>query len=342
MKQHFKRGAAALLAMLVVVSMMTGGGMAAVGYDNETTNTATTSDIQGGETITSFNASTSDRKFIEITSDSSDPKLEVIDNDTGEVVETFDSNHSAFEVTDSTNGHYAWNVTYAQLLGDVPVDANGTTTVDIKVYETETADTPNATATVTLEATNERTVVRTGESFTNSNSFETGQFIEVAGFNIAESLPVIDSADKADIEQDNVAVDGDNTTVTYVLDDANASDPFDAAADSAGAEERLESQLWINGNPHAIYAEGEVPSDVDSNATYGVYDATSDEVTIHVGDDYADQTSLDVHMVGNDDYGLVTHLAEFGFLSDVSMPSLGSGMLMLSTLPLAARTRAEV
>lgn len=332
---NLKRGVAALFVVMVVASAFTGGAAATVSYDSETTNTSTTSDLTGGESIANFNASGDQYKWIEVQSDSNETKLEIQNNETGEVIETFDNSHSSFQTTNSSQGHYAWNISNSELWQNVPVDANSNTTVDIVAYNDTTVDNPDtSTATVTLEATNERTVVYAGDSFTTSSVFEEITESRVAGLSVPADL-FGSETNVADIQQDNVAVDGDNTTVTYVLADSNASTPFDDSASAADADERLESQLWVNGDAHAIYQSGSVPDDVDNSSTYGVYDSSTDKLEINVGDDYSDASSLDIEMMGNKDFGILTQLTEFGPLSGVDIPMIG-GMITAS-LPVAAR-----
>ncbi len=331
---NLKRLGAAALAVFLIASVFAGGAMGAVSYDSETTDTSTTSDITGGETINNFNASSDQYKWVEVSADSNDTKLEVVDNDTDEVIETFTPSHSSFEETNgSDGGYYAWNLTHEELFAHVPVEANSNTTVDLVAYNNTSAENPDTTtATVTLAATNERTVVYAGDTFTSSSTFEELTENRIAGFAMPLDISTFASeANIADIEQDNVAVDGDNTTVTYVLSASNASDPFDEAASNAEDSERLESQLWINGNAHAIYQAGSVPDDVESSDTYGVYDSSADTLEINVGEDYEDESSLDIEMMGNKEYGILTQLtAEFGPLSSVPMIGASAALFLVA------------
>ena len=315
-----KRGAAALMAIMMVTSVMVGAAAAAVSFDNETTNTSTTSDITGGESVSTFNASADQYKWIEVSSDSNETKFEVVNNETGEVIETFDNSHSSFQTTNSSAGHYAWNISHQELFQHVPIQANSNATVDIVTYNDSTVDNPDTTtATVTLEGTNERTVVYAGNSFASSSVFESVTDNRIAGLSVPLDL-FGSQASVADIQQDNVSVDGDNTTVTYVLESQDVADPFDASATDADTGERIDSQLWINNEPYAIY-NGDAPDDVDANETYGVYDSSSGAIEINLGDDHSDASSLDIEMLGNEDFGLWTELTHFGVLAD--MPVVG-------------------
>ncbi|ELZ96594.1 hypothetical protein [Haloferax sulfurifontis] len=170
--QHSKLASIAL-ALTVALSVFAGGAFAATpSIDTESTNTTTTSDWTDGYTVSGFTANASNSSYVEVTFDanvSGDARLQILDPDTGETVADMESvyTNSSADVTDSTNNHYAWNISHDEF-EDLPVGYGENKTFKVRI--TDTQDTDNATVIdVAFNNTADRAVYRIGDAFTNND-----------------------------------------------------------------------------------------------------------------------------------------------------------------------------
>jgi hypothetical protein len=326
---------AVLGTVLMLISVAAPAMAAAPTVDTETTDTSTTSDWTDGHTVTQFNASADANSWIEASYDSQNASVEIADNETGEVHLTNSSMEQTAAIDSSGDGstdtwYYAWNLSHDEM-DQIPMDAEESKTLDVTFINDSAMDNPDTTTIqVTLNNTDERAVVFVGDTFTNdSNNFETETVQTAFGIEVLAFGDFGSESTMADIQQDNVAVNGSQTTLTLALAESNATDAFSAAAEDTEAGDFIRSQqVFVDGAPVPVY-DSEAPDSANTTGTYGVYDAGTDEVVVHLGDEHESKSAVDVHAVGNDAYSFSDRFDMFGlsaFMPFSLLGGLGFGM----------------
>jgi hypothetical protein len=329
MKFNLKRIASfALIAALIAAAPAA----ATLTYDSETTNTTTTSDLTGGETVTDLDNSTV-YKRIEVQSDNATTsglanpeeaftlKMSVNDSDNGEDGRTFYTNSSTFAVEDATNGHYSINVSHAEMFDELERDVDENVTVDVTVVFNETeSDEEAATIAIHAQNGNERTVEVVSDSDVENESG-----VELTN----ESRTLRSDLDFVTVESDE-PID-QNTTVSFVFANDTVEDKYTAAYDASSfssgdyvhsmtayAEDRPIMVFANSGGDErdaGYFAGGFDPSE-DTYATYynngGDHGENAQLDVIPQGDD-ADSSSLEIKTSGNKKLGFVENLKNFGF-----------------------------
>lgn len=326
-------GVLATVALLLV----SGAVMAAPTVDTETTDTTETSDLRDGDTVADFNASDTDqiRTLSFSVTSSMEPGVKAVDPDTGLTIRSWTNDSEAITYDTSASGthYYDFNVNESAL-NNMPIASGQNKTVTLRLIGNTSADDPQTTnVTVYLDGVPGRTVRYVGAD-AESLSLGTDGF-SVAGFNFS-----VDP--NAEIDSSSVAINGSDSTVTYHLADSEAADRFDeaVASEAESGDWLLTQQLFIDSTAYKVYYQ-EAPDDVADGATYGVYKPGASDVVVHTGDDFADADSIDVRMVGNNAYGILTRIQAFGLeglTGGVGM-AVGGGMLV-GALPLVASRRS--
>lgn len=312
MKITTRQFGAALVALLMLTSLV--GAAAAASWDTEGTNTATTSDVSGASSSATWYAgSTEETEYYEVQGAGTDNLTLEIRNGASELNTTYYTNSSA-ETTDATNGHYAWNITHAELRSELPSDYQGGT-YTVAVVNDSTGD-DIVTHQRTLNFNSSKTTARIMVENASRSADAIGNSL------VADSLEVSTEetwwgfgADKnVSTYRDDVQVDGDNTTVEMEFKDSSARESMEAAA--AGHEDGE----WIYGAQFTVSSSttdtklakvylNEAPS--EPGDTYAVYDNSSKRITFH-STEFSDAEELHIRGVANEGYSFGDLWSNFG------------------------------
>lgn len=278
------------LAAMMLLSVLAGG-VAAVSFDQETGNTSTQSDVAGNTNTVTFDPGNASKSLYVETDgyegSASDLTLKLQPAQSG-INTTLYENTTASTV-DSAAGHYAFNMTHAEL-SDLARDADG--------------------GTYTLKIINgSGTVLKTEVTF-DSSAEDDPAHVYVVGQSatsdkaaltplVADSLEVSeqkawwglgDTKLSADFSTYTTRSQNASKTVIH-LKDSDTVSAYDSAASAANEGEKMwMSTMWVNNNPQMMY-NGEPTGNV--TGSYTVYDADSDTLTIHHADDMSD-TNLQI------------------------------------------------
>lgn len=325
-----KIGIGVMVALLVVAA---GPATAALTYDNETTNTTTTSDLVGGETVTNLDNS-SHYKYIEVTSDNASSstlanpeeafalKMSVNDSDHGENGRTFYTNTSTFTVEDATNGHYSINVSHAEMFDELERDVDETVTVDVTVVFNETeSDEEAATIQITAKNGDERAVEVISDDDMNDSD-------DVSVTN--ETRYVRDDLDYATAESEQSITNNTTVSLVFANDTVESKyvDAFDAGDFSSG-DFIYSMSTYAEGHPIIVYNSESGDAFGDGGIVGGEYDPADDTYAVYHNNggkhgehaqldvepqgDLADKKSLEVEANGNKEFGFWEANSAFGW-----------------------------
>lgn len=320
-----------LMVAVMLVSMAAMPAMAAVDYDDETTNTATTSDLLDGDTVTDLDNS-SIVKTIEVTSDNAssgdDLALEVAvnDSDSSQDGETIYESDESWTVTDETNGHYSLNITHSEVFETLERGAGETVTVDVTTIVNESEDTEES-ETIQVDAQNDDDSA-VAAVYGDEDGTELADKTGFASFSVSSLAFWSNSSDSSDeftgaaqaTETTNVS---DNTsTVRVELLNSSTSDAGSSALGDAGAGSFLgTAAASVGGDLVPVFSES--ASDVSwvdtSSDTYATIDSEGDTVTVHNVNETVDESGeVDVSTTLNDAVGFGetrSMLSNYGDLS---------------------------
>lgn len=308
-----------LLTMGLVVGA---AGAASPVLDTETSDTTTTSDIVADTTITSFEASQNNSTHVEASGLTANASMEVRDPDTGVVYYT----NSSPDATNSSAGYYAWDINHSEW-DDFPATSGGNKTFELRVYNDSTVDDPDTTnVTFYIESVDGRTVINVAEPQIGDDAIAT---VKEAGYSVLGVDTDIEMAGlwapEAIFDQGSVAVDGNGSTIKYALANDSVAERFGQSADDASSGDWVKSTvLTVDGTPVKVFDES-AADDVDENVdTYAVYENDSDDVTVYLGEDYENETTVDVHMAANK--GIIGQWGTYGLqmtgFTDTSWPGI--------------------
>ena len=304
-------------------------GMAAKpSLDSETTNTTTTTDVTNDSVLSDFDASASNHTYIEYTADSDNSAVKIKDPDTGTVY----YKNTSVMTTDGTNGHYAVNISHDEL-ADMPVEANKNTTATVVITNNTEASNPDTFSfNLTLAADGSRTVVDLNNDVaSNEDSFSSKT---LGLFGIESLAGLVGDHEVSSLDQNDLSVNGSNTTVTVYLSNQTAQDAFSAATKGteAGVLDVDLSATMDTGSkevvvPHFI---DEAPdTDALDGTTYGVYHTDSNKIVYHLGDEFDGKSEIDSMSVKSGNalsWGSVLSFSRdygFGVLSQKAIPGFG-------------------
>lgn len=315
----------AVLLTLAVITAGIGPALAVVAPDNETTNTTTVSDWQGGETVALTNdANMSSQITLEYNSsnatDASNMTL-YLKYDTATNVSDEDTFYKAdgdeWYATDSTNGHYAVNFTKAEAFKKMERGVNENVSVDVYVVVNEDqSDEETSTITVNTENGDEQAVehitssdVKSSSLFTVENSSDDDGLLSSLSWG---------ASDSSNFEMSEEMTE--NTTYTVYVDDPDAVTTFNDAIDR---QNDIDSQSWVTfvtakaGNDLVkTHSENATSSAGDNVEFYAVHDQSDNSVSFETGDTYADTYStgeeIKFEVAGNDAPDLRSVWSAFG------------------------------
>jgi len=331
MNDKLKRFGAIAFGILLVAAAA-GPAAAALTYDSETTNSASTSDLTGGETVSDID-NESVYQNIQFTADNATSsgltnpeeaftmRVMVNDSENADDGFTFYETTATATVVDATNGTYKYNLSNAELFDDLPRETGENVSVDITTVFNETeSDEESATITVTADNGNDRVVrVVTDDDVANDSSVETTN----------ESRTLRSDLDFATVESADVSI-SNNTTVTYVLANDTVASKYTTAYDVATFDSG--DYIWsmtasVEGEPVMVFdSEAGATRDAGlftggftSDDSYAVYDnsggvsGSAAELEIVPRGDHDDEAAIDVESSGNRALGFYANLKHFGF-----------------------------
>lgn len=322
----------ATLALVAALVVSAAPATATLTYDDETTNTTTTSDLVGGETVTDLD-NESVVKRIEVQSDNASSsnlanpeeaftlKLTVNDAESDEDGRTFYTNSSTFTVDDATNGHYSINVSHADMFAELERDVDENVTVDATVVFNETeSDEESATIQIYAQNGDERSVEVVSDS-----DVEQEDGVELTN----ESRTLRDDLDFATVESDESIEQ--NTTVSYVFANDTVADKYTTAYDvgSFSSSDYIWSMTAYAEDRPIMVFDASAGDDREAGIFSGGFDSSDDTYAVYYqnggdagenprldvipqGDD-ADSASLEVETSGNKKLGFFSTLRAFGF-----------------------------
>lgn len=316
MKDNIRSVFTLALAALLVVSSAYGVAAVSPTVDSETTNSSSTSDLVGGETLTDLDNSSMEQ-HVEAVFDSENPAIEIRSSTDSDVVyHRYDGGDLTQTYADANNSTYNYevNLTHSSAFGDVPIDANENKTVDVVFINNTEAETPDETViSVTLANDGDRTVARLDDATIASRNAETF----TSYFGGFESLDFLGEEADASFE-DSIEVPDDNSSHTYTVHMVNedAIDAFDHDVDG------LDAAAWIVGNSvtltdedgemHAVkvYSD-EAPEDIEDDI-YAVYDDSANTLDVVFDEDTSGTYDVDVSTTP---FGVKFMQEQFGILS---------------------------
>lgn len=311
-------GAIVAVAFFVALAMLAAPGMAASPTtDSETTDTSTTSDLTDGTVLNGWEANGDNYSWIEASYDSQNASVEIEDPDTGVIHASNSSMKQTAAVDTDASGtndtwYYAWNMSHSEL-ETMPHGASENKSVTIRFINDTSLDNPDTTEiTVYLEAVDDRAVVYAGDQAAAGNVAGLDAETENKSSRLPDFLSSSDDS-KTTIRADNVDL-GNNasgTEVHVVAANTSDADTFSEAEDggwfaSYGEGDYIPThQLHLEGHKHAVFHSSAPTEDLATGYTYAETSTLGghDAYTIHVDDDFEDQTTLDVKTVANEKYG---------------------------------------
>ncbi|WP_254810601.1 hypothetical protein [Natronosalvus amylolyticus] len=325
--RHFTKLTAVFMLLVVAMAAMTGSVAAA-----ESPVITTESDLDEGVTVQNFNASSEQTSTLQFETDTTVDTNSVsvtIEAQNGTHYDK-DDNYADYELVEENNvdGNdvHAFNIGHDDL-ETVPIDANGTTDIDITVAHTYTDTegntvTDETTITVTLEATNERTVLFVNEEALEND--DVGPEIDVDEYESPWYSSDDDTPDTYHIE-DDLAIDGANTTVYVFFDHDDMAEAFDTEADSESFISDLTFFDTDEETVYRVYADSPGDATDADEDTYMLVHSNSLELVI--GDEYDGEESLEGHVGSHapgdlDDVGFWDLQSTYFDLQDMSFLSL--------------------
>lgn len=322
-------GVLALVALFVVGTANPAA--AALTYDNETTNSASVSDLVGGEVVTQLD-NASKYKTIQVISDNATTsgltnpeeaftlKLTVNDSDVPNDGRTFYVNDSTAKVVNASAGHYAFNVSHAEMFDELERKIDQDVNVDVTVIfnESET-DEEKSTITITARNGDKRSVdVITSEEMNKTDDVGIKSEDSFLGSNFSYA------------HVSNERQITNNTTISLVFANDKIASKFTKAYDvqsfSAG-DYMYSTTASLEGHHFQVFVSqagekrdgGWFGGGFDpASDTYGVYHQNGgdhgdlQQLDIHPGDSYSNEKSVEYTVNGYKSLGFWANWQNFG------------------------------
>lgn len=321
---------ALLVAMSVAIAAFSGG--AAALSSTSITATDTAAGTATDHTITTTVDASGSVKTIVVTYDSAN--VELLEKD--DVAVTYSStdqtvgsistvNASAVKITlDSAVSVSSTNNLEVAFTGEHVVNpySTGSEQVRLTTQDTNGDDLATTTATFTVtKAGADTTVVVSSRSDDLETDTET-----VLGFDLP-AVAGFGGQDFARYESDDIPVNGSasNATVTFAYADSNAQDRLEDATDGVSDGEWAPKVLMTaDSTPVFVFAD-EAPDFIDEDEdTYAIYNTSSENVELHLGDDYDEEDEIGGTTI-NANKGLLAQLSVYGASA---VPGIGADGLM--------------
>jgi hypothetical protein len=319
---HGKRYTAAITALLLLFAAV-GGAVAA--FDTETTDTSTTSDVSGAtNTVTADWLNASESLYVETdgVADPANVSLELSPAEKG--VDYVAYTNASPDVTNSTAGHAAFNVSYDEL--DIPRDADGAT-YNLTVRN-ESGDAVEQTEVTfqSADGANEDSVIAVTDDAGTVGSANIPlvadrlELEDKSGGLFSMSTLAFWSSSSDDSDTPQIATWSGYTTtnssaseIRVDLENASTSDAYaDAAGDAESGDWVRGMTMWVNGVPQKVYY-GSAPDDVDENATTVVYKESSDSLVIDTGENLDTSRTVNIRSTAGSGYGGGEIISNFGW-----------------------------
>jgi len=293
------------------------GGVAALETTQPGDSNVLPSDLNSTATVDGFNANDGDYSMLELktpstnTTDALSVELSA-ENNMHASYDTLDNEYSVTTGVDTTGDSttdsdvHTFNISHADL-ETVPVEANGQTTLTVEVtYEYTDGSSNTGTASLSfdaeLNATGDRTVLYITDANVDDDSMGGAVSTESIEYGFIDGLSEDDDEYTVADLDDELAVDGDNTTITAYFNGDVATAFEDQLDDEAESGDLVLSHTLATGEDDDLRMEflDETNSDlVNDSTTYGVYDDSADSLTIEVGDEHSDASTLNVRAVSD-------------------------------------------
>lgn len=316
------------LAVLVAITVLaSGAGAAAIAWDTETTNTATTSDISGATTTVTFHPTDNTKTIYAEVSGASTANLTLELSPATAGVDHVAYSNATPDTEDATNGHYSFTISHDEL-AEVPRESTGATYNVSIINEDTDAEVLTTEIVLNSDGVNEqRAIISVADDSADGDASALTPLVadrldletESAGW--ANTLNVFSDANDTDVAtwSGYTTVNGTNSTVTVKMDNSTAASAYDAAAEDRDDGEALKlSTVSINGIPHLVYNDEE-PEDYPTDATLVTYDDTNDELTIELGDEYENVSTVNVRSTGGAGYSFSEAWSNFGLKKAVQV-----------------------
>lgn len=295
---------------LLVMAVMTSGALAALTYDNETTDNAGTSDLLAGDTVTDLDNS-SKQKTLQIQSNNATSEdnfvLRAVVNDSSSAQngETIYETTAPWTIVNSTSGYYNKTITHSTVFENLERDANDNITVDLVTVYNETKS-DEESASIHIHAQNDANPTLVADKRAEIKALDPGFF----SLETLSRLNPLSSSDSSTPEaarfKKTVNVTDNTSTMTVAENDQNVSTALDDATEGvqAGA---LTVDAYVLMDDQAIpvfYQSADVEWLDTGTATYAVAD--TDSVTVHNVNSSLDSgvNSTDVVVVANGNLGV--------------------------------------
>lgn len=305
---NHKRIAAPLMALLLLVTAVAGGA-AAASFDSETTTTTTESDISGTSTSVDFYPGNSSKSIYVETDGASTSNLTLELSPAQEGVDMVAYSNDSAATEDATNGHYSWTVTHDEL-SDLPRTADGGVYTAEVVADNGTVVSSTELDLQTVDDQDAFLAVASAGSdgaMTSLVSDELTLESQDAGF-----LGGLFGSESTDIAtwSGYTEVNGSQSDVSVLLENGTTADAYSStSADAEDGEWIRGSTMWVNGMPHKVY-KNEAPE--GANGTTVVYDNSTEQVDMNLGEEYDDTQTLSLRATAGDGYGFGEVWSNFG------------------------------
>lgn len=264
----------------------------------------------GTDHITDFNASESDHLEYSLSSDGTDFGTD--GTDTVYLNMTVNDEHvsTSNNSIESADTSYTFNVSHDDM-NTIPGEPGENTTVTVNAWgedtDTDTVNTSVTTFDATLTYHDDYAVVYVGDTATD------GEIDDIDAETATEStwLGFGSDVSSTNVDADNVAL-GDNasgTTIHVIVANQSSEDTFSDAEDKRlGSYESGDFMpthlLTIEGHHQAVF-NSDAPDSLVDDYTYATTGDRGghDAYTVHVDEDYEDESNVDVSATANGEYG---------------------------------------
>lgn len=327
-----------LFAISAVVALLVssfGAGAAAIAWDDETGNTATTSDVAGntGQTV-GINYGSADNFTYFETDGASTGNLTLKIMPGADDVDYVVYKNTTAETVDAGAGHYAFNVSGDEL-SDAPRDVEGAT-YDVEIINQSSGNVVLSSDDVTINAnsSNDQAVMAVAATSNNDGALtplvaDSVELEDKSGmWGLSSFNPLGNSSDDVKVStwSGYTTIDGANSSARFLLTNSSTSESYsDVASNYDDGDWMVETTLIANGQAFQVY-KNEAPDSVGDDESYAVYDADADEIVLETeSDHYEDVRQLQVRGTASKGYGFSGIVSNFGLGAAIN--SLFSGII---------------
>lgn len=306
----------AVFAALILLTSAVGGA-AAIAWDTETTNTTTTSDVDGTTTsLDVYHGNSTKTTHFEV-SGASTSNLTLRMSPAADGVDYVAYSNSSADELDATNGHYGWDVSHDEL-ADLPRSVSGGE-YDVEIINEDNGnEVLNATTITFNQANSDKKAIMVLTQDTTDNGAAMTHLVADRLEHSEESAGFLASLSGANDTttatwSGYTTVDGDNTTVDVRMENSTTADAYSSAAsDYDDGDWIRESTIFLNGIPHKVY-KNEAPSDAEGTTV--VYKSSSDKLVVSPsGEHYQDVRTLQMRGAAGQSYGFGELWSNFGYM----------------------------